>query len=397
MRQGSPSRPWGSCGSPDVGTRPTADARRSMRIALVVERFEPSGGGVEHAVWQIARGLADSGDEVHVIARRAADCRHVTLHRVSVPAFWQPVRVSRFSKRAGEEQRRSTFDIVHSFSRTRHQDVFHAGGGSHADYMRRNYGRVGSTARRLSPRHAVLLAIERRIFSDPSQTIQCVSEMVRSEIALRYGIPSTRLPVIHYGVDPHRFDPNRNASARPTLRSQWGAVDATVWLLAGSGWHRKGLDTALAALARTRDETAQLWIAGRDATPSWQRRADRLGVGSRIRFLGPRGDIEQIYAAADGLLLPTRYDAFGLVCLEAAASGIPVITSGAAGAAELLQDAGSVVSDPEDISGFAEAMDRLSDPKLRARLGNVGRQRAQDHDWPSHVGKLRSLYARIRA
>jgi UDP-glucose:(heptosyl)LPS alpha-1,3-glucosyltransferase len=367
-----------------------------MRIALVVERFEPSGGGVEHAVWQIARGLADSGDEVHVIARRAVDCPHVTVHHIPVPEFWQPLRVVQFSKRAHNAQRHAAFDIVHSFSRTIHQNVFHAGGGSHADYMRRNYSWGGAAARRLSPRHAVLLSMERRIFSDPKQTIQCVSEMVRKEIINRYGIPSTRLPVIHYGVDPDHFDPDRNSAIRPTLRSQWNAVDATVWLLAGSGWHRKGLDTALKALAQTREKNSHLWIAGRDSPRPWKKQAEKLGVGNRVRFLGPRDDLEKIYAAADGLLLPTRYDAFGLVCLEAAASGIPVITSRAAGAAELLADAGTVLENPEDVTGFAEAMDQLSDPNRRAQLGNVGRRRAQNHDWTSHVQRLRALYGRIR-
>lgn len=367
-----------------------------MRIALVVERFEPS-GGVESAVWHIAEGLAEAGDEVHVVARRAIECKHVTLHHVPVSDFWQPVRVSRFSSQAHKELRDSRFDIVHSFSRTRHQDVFHAGGGSHADYMRRNYGRAGATARRLSPRHAVLLSIERRIFRDPNQTIQCVSEMVRNEITLRYGTPSTRLPVIHYGVDTRRFDPDRNAHMRPALRSELGAIDATVWLLAGSGWHRKGLDTALEALSRTQDERAQLWVAGRDTPRAWERRAERLGVGSRVRFLGPRDDIENLYVAADGLLLPTRYDAFGLVCLEAAAAGIPVLTSGTAGAAELLADAGSVIEDPEDVTGFVEAMDRCADPNVRARFGNTGRLRAQEHDWTAHVRKLRALYSRVRA
>ncbi len=161
-----------------------------MRIALVVERFEPAGGGVEHAVWQIAHGLAQAGDEVHVIARRTAPCKAVTLHPVSVPSFWQPLRVSAFSRRAGREARRAGhgFDVVHGFSRTVHQDVFHAGGGSHAHYMARTYGKFGATLRRASPRHAALLGLERRIFADRSQTVQCVSEMVRAEICQRFGV-----------------------------------------------------------------------------------------------------------------------------------------------------------------------------------------------------------------
>jgi UDP-glucose:(heptosyl)LPS alpha-1,3-glucosyltransferase len=366
-----------------------------MRIALVVERFEPAGGGVEQVVWKVAHGLAEAGDEVHVITARGVDARAVELHRVEVPTFWQPLRVSRFVWKAARELERESFDVVHSFSRTLHQDVFNAGGGSHADYMRNTYGEWGVRARRLSPRHALLLAIERRIFENPQQTIQCVSRMVRNEIARRYRVPDSRLVLIYNGVDAQRFDPERHSRARWEERAHLRSQDATVWLLAGSGWRRKGLDTALRALAASRDQDSQLWVVGGDTTDAWHRLAVRLGVVERVRFLGPRSDLERVYAAADGLLLPTRYDAFGLVCLEAAASGIPVITSAAAGAAELLAEAGVVVSDPEDAAGFAEALDRLSDPSLREQLGERGRLVAEGCSWKTHVDALRSLYARV--
>ena len=123
--------------------------RSPMRIALVVERFEAGGGGVERVVWNVARELAQAGDEVHVIARRAQPADGITLHRVDVPAFWQPVRVIEFSRRAAQVQQRHGFDVVHSFSRTLHQDIVHGGGGSHADYMERAYGSLGARLRRV--------------------------------------------------------------------------------------------------------------------------------------------------------------------------------------------------------------------------------------------------------
>jgi UDP-glucose:(heptosyl)LPS alpha-1,3-glucosyltransferase len=95
------------------------------------------------------------------------------------------------------------------------------------------------------------------------------------------------------------------------------------------------------------------------------------------------------------LLLPTRYDAFANVCLEAAACGLAVVTSGANGCAELLAHAGLVVEDPEDAAGFGAALERLADPSLRAELGGAGRQLAEAHSWPTHVDTLRALYRRI--
>ncbi len=366
-----------------------------MRVALVVERFEAAGGGVENAVWNVARELVQAGDEVSVLARRATPAPGVNLHRISVPSFWQPLRVTSFAHRSRERLRELDFDIVHSFCRTLQQDVFHAGGGSHADYMQNTYGRAGTQLRRLSPRHAVQLSLERQIFCNPHTITQCVSKMVQREISARYGVPTSRLPVIEYGVDTERFAPEGNAHARAPLRSEFAAGDDTIWLFAGSGWRRKGLDTALEALARATTEALQLWIVGRDEPAAWRNRARRLGVIDRVRFLGERSDLERLYAAADGLLLPTRYDAFGLVCLEAAAAGRAVVTSADAGASELFGQCGRVMDSGARADAYAKTLDELCDRELRDELGARARQMALHHSWKRHVERLRSLYTDV--
>ena len=128
-----------------------------MRIALVVERYQPAGGGVEHAVWRTAQELAEAGDEVCVIARRAVEGSGARVVRLPSPSFWQPQRVSRFASRASAAlraaRREGSFDVVHSFCRTPGADCFHAGGGSHAHYMARTYGRSGARLRHASRIH----------------------------------------------------------------------------------------------------------------------------------------------------------------------------------------------------------------------------------------------------
>jgi UDP-glucose:(heptosyl)LPS alpha-1,3-glucosyltransferase len=369
-------------------------------VALVIERFQPR-GGVERAAWTVAHGLAAGGDEVHVFAREVAEEAargpepRPRAHRLRVAARWQPWRVLAFSRAARQAAPRGRFDVVHSFSRTRHQDLFRAGGGCHAAYMERAYGRAGARARRLSPRHAVLLGVERRVFGDASQTLQCNSEMVRDEIASRYAVPPERFAVIPNGVDVERFHPRRRREEGRRLRAALAPDAARVWLLAGHGFRRKGLDTALAALARRDVKDEVLWVAGADAPEPWRARAARLGLVDRVRFLGPRDDLPALYAAADALVLPTRYDAFANVCLEAAAAGLPIVTSGANGAARWLGAAALVVEDPEDADGLAAALDALGDPGHRAALGVSARARAETASWDAHLRALRALYARI--
>ena len=363
-----------------------------MRVALVIERFEPGRGGGEHVAWNVARELVNAGDDVHILCRQGDDAPGLTVERLATPSFWQPVRVRAFARNVRRALAGEDFDAVHSFSRTLNQDVMHVGGGSHFDYMQKTYGRHGARLRHMSPRHRTLLSLERRIFADPKLIAQCVSSMVQREIADRYGVPKARLPVIYCGVDIERFSPTRQGYARSRLREEFSAGNNTVWLLAGSGWRRKGLDVALEALALTSDTTTQLWVAGKDDPARWRALATRLGLDDRVRFLGERLDLEQVYAAADGLILPSRYDAFGLVCLEAAAAGLPVVTNRSVGASELFEECGVVIEHAEDARAYAKAIDALALPAARKELGDKALEMAGQHDWREHVAKLRRLY-----
>jgi UDP-glucose:(heptosyl)LPS alpha-1,3-glucosyltransferase len=370
-----------------------------MRIGLVIERFEPR-GGVEAAAWAIAHALVERGCEVHVFAREAEMTPGPQVHRLEVASAWQPWRVAAFSRAAARAAPRGDFDAVHSFSRTRHQDVLRTGGGCHAAYMERAYGRFGAAWRRASPRHATLLAIEGAALRDPSQRIHCNSTMVEAEILERYRVSPERISVIPNGVDLERFRPRSaedECGARALrLRGELGAEEGAVWLLLGHGEHRKGVDTALRALARAADRRAQLWLAGRHAEGGAAKLADELGVADRVRRLGTAHDPALLYAAADALVLPTRYDAFANVCLEAAACGLPVLTSGANGAAAWLGAAGLCVEDPEDVEGFAAALDTLGDPERRASLGRAARTRAETRSWAACASELCALYAELR-
>jgi UDP-glucose:(heptosyl)LPS alpha-1,3-glucosyltransferase len=370
-----------------------------VRVALVVERFEPGAGGVENAAWQLARGLARAGDEVRVIARRGAAGAGpgVAFERVRVPRGWQPLRVLAFSRAAALAARRAGCDLVYSLARTERQDVYRAGAGSHLDYLERRHAGAALRLRRLSPRHAALLALERRALGPGTRRVECRSEMVRAQLARRYGLAAERCAVLPGGVDLEAFHPARREREGPGLRRALAAGAGPVWLFAGSGFARKGLDVALRALAAGGPRDACLWVAGADRPRPWIRLARALGVAERVRFLGFRRDLAALLAAADALLLPTRYDAFANVCLEAAAAGLPVATSRANGAAELLAGCGPAPLEPEDAAGFAAALEALSERAARERWGAAARSVAERHGWDAHVAALRALFAEVCA
>ena len=124
---------------------------------------------------------------------------------------------------------------------------------------------------------------------------------------------------------------------------------------------RKGFFPLLGALARLADSGVKLLVAGRvDLTPHMDR-IKQLGMIGRIRATGPSADVGRFYAAADLFALPTYYEAWGLVIVEALASGLPVLTSRLAGASITVKEptTGLLLDDPHDEAEIADKLQRL--------------------------------------
>lgn len=402
-----------------------------LKIGLVIERFAPGAGGVERVAWEVAHELVRQGEHVTVLARAfERDPKHGSppepqlapstdpspgsrpgrLDPLPLPVSgtWQPLRVLHFSRRAAAATRGGAFDVVHGFARTHRQDLYRAGGGRHADYLARQHAPLARAFRRLSPRHRVLLGIERRVFRDPSQTIQCASRLVADALVEAEGVARERILLLPNGVDAARHAAPEAVEGGRILRRTFDAEDPgaeRVWLLPGSGWRRKGLAPLLEAIARAEDPGLRLWVAGRDAPAPWQARARALGVADRVRFLGLRDDLPRVYHAVDGMVLPTRYDPFANVTLEAASAGLPIVTTTANGAGEWLGD--GVVRLPTfapgrsgqaaEVGALVRALADLRDEAARRRLGTRARRAAAALDWPSHVRALRDAYREIAA
>lgn len=191
--------------------------------------------------------------------------------------------------------------------------------------------------------------------------------------------------VVPPGVDPHRFQP-RDAEARAAARRRFGIpVDVPLVLGVSRLVPRKGFDVVLAAVAGLDDAHVAIAGTGRDAG-RLQRRARRLG--ERAHFLGrvPDDDLPDLYACADvfAMLCRDRWagleaEGFGIVFLEAAACGVPVVAGRSGGSAEAVldQETGYVV-EPRDVAAVRAALERLlGDATLREKMGGAARRRAE--------------------
>jgi UDP-glucose:(heptosyl)LPS alpha-1,3-glucosyltransferase len=117
----------------------------------------------------------------------------------------------------------------------------------------------------------------------------------------------------------------------------------------------------------------------------------------RVIFCGPRKEIERYYAAADVFVFPTVYEPFGNVHLEALASGLPVITSGQSGAADIIRDGknGFVVQEPEDTGAIADRIGKMMDADRLSAMGSEARKLAEQFTFARHMREILQLYSDI--
>jgi UDP-glucose:(heptosyl)LPS alpha-1,3-glucosyltransferase len=355
-----------------------------VKVALVIEKFSPAGGAERQCV-NLARSLVSRGHEVHVFARVIAEGTGYTAHKVPVDGMF---RHTAFDMRSRKLLEKESFDIIHSYTRTSYQDILRLGGGTHKEYLIRTdpaYSFLGRIWRHLRPKERFELTLEQESFHPKaSRKIVAVSHRVKDEVIRHYGVPADKIVVIHNGVDSNEFKPS--AEARKLIRNQLGLEESDYMLLfVGSGFRRKGLDQAIAAVDRV--PSARLVVAGEG----------RVRPHPRVLMLGRRTDVAHLYAAADAFIFPTLYDPFPNATLEAMASGIPVIVSRVAGTSEIISGDSIIVEDPMNIDELAAAVKKLEDPAVRKPMGEAARAKALAHPFEKTIEANLALYDEVIA
>ena len=204
--------------------------------------------------------------------------------------------------------------------------------------------------------------------------------------------------MIHSGVDSERYTPENIPVYRDEIRKRHGLGNEPVLLLVGGDWGRKGVAEVITSLSMLDSRDAKLLVAGPGNAGAYRRMARAVGVEDRVVFVGETRDAWQYHAAADIFLLPTKYEAFGLAILEAMATGLPVLVSAVAGAAELIGDGvdGLLImspTDPEEIAARTDSL--LDDQELRRRLGASARLTAVRYNWARVAEKTVAVYKMI--
>ena len=324
-------------------------------------------GGMDRANYAIASYLARRGHTVHLVAHRAdaflAARPEVRVHNVPKPAgsyflggpfldHWGRYWARRISRAGGR--------VVVNAGNCAGKDV------SWVHYVHSAYEpRVAGPWHRRVRRelmHRVFVRNERR-YLRRARFVIANSRRTRDDLVAQLNLSPDRVAVVYYGSDPERFRPS-TPDERDELRRSLGLpTDRPLVAFIGAlGDRRKGFDIVLSAWSRLcadRRWDAQLVVVGTGAElPGWRERIASEGLADHVRFLGFRDDVPDLLRAVDGLVAPTRYEAYGLGVHEALCCGLPAFVSGRAGVAERYPPelADLLLPDPEDVGGLAERL-----------------------------------------
>ncbi|MEO8280408.1 MAG: glycosyltransferase family 4 protein [Ideonella sp.] len=221
-----------------------------------------------------------------------------------------------------------------------------------------------------------------------SRVIIAHSRLLSRQVQQHYGIAPGKIVVAYPPVDGERFSPV-TAQVRAQLRQQLDLPDdRPVFLLVSTGHARKGLDIAIAAVARA-SRPCLLVMAGRPPDID----------APNLRFLGYRSDIENVYRAVDATLLPSRYEPFGLVGVESVLCGTPVLIERGAGCAEVLLPPAALPFDLGDAGSLDAAVELALDRWQRdaLRIAEPRAALAYDPSVQAHLDVLLDWVERLRA
>ena len=264
-----------------------------------------------------------------------------------------------FAEVAQAELQTLKLDVTHDMGPGCCCDVFQPHGGSWLSTRQRKLATRARGIRFLKrvldpllPRHRDFHRLAERQYVNKRQVHVAVSRTVAEDLTRLHGIEPQRIRIVYNGVDTDHFSPGHRDSHRGIVRRRLGISErAIVLLIMAHNFRLKGVPALLRATKQLQsaDEQVHLLVVGGHRLGRWRRTAERLGVADAVTFTGTVDQTVPFYAAADIYVHPTFYDPCSLVLLEAAASGLPLITARRYnGAAELLCEGvdALLISDP---------------------------------------------------
>jgi UDP-glucose:(heptosyl)LPS alpha-1,3-glucosyltransferase len=376
-----------------------------MKIALIIKTFSLRKGGAERYAVRLAEALRREDHEVHIFADQWDDSVESGLifHRVQAgrgPAF---LKLLRFHRGCRRELQGAHFDVVHALAQAYPADVYRMSDGLFRHWLSLQYpNRLHRFLRcLLRPVYFFNLAAERKILKEGGgRWLIANSELCRRQAIDTYSVSPDRIERVYNSVDLKSFHPGVK-KFRSQIRKEHGIdPDAPLLLFSAMNFSRKGLAELIQSLSVVSASfpDVRVMVIGKGDPGPYRKLARALRIEERLIFAGAVKEPAPYYGAADLFVLPTHYDPFANVCLEAMACGLPVVTTRENGAAELIQEGvnGFVVESAREIGSLSEAIRRaLLHPK--DEMGRSAAETAAGFSQADHLKKVAQVYERAAA
>ncbi len=308
-----------------------------MNIIIIRKECGIHKGGAERYCLTLIKGLKKLNHNVILIGEfcDTETQRYVDFIPVKSKSLLSSISNLRFHKEVQKRLVNYKDYIIYSLSRTYPVDIYRVTDPLHIHHITINYNnKFKKIWTNISYRHRVLLDLEYKSLKN-AKLIITISKLDKKLVESYYHINPKKIKVIYNGVDQHLFT-LKVKDFRKTVRQQLGINNkVTCYLFPAMDFKRKGLNTLLLALTNIKFPF-KLLVAGNGPIKKYKKKAKQLGIADKIIFLGRCKDIEKLYGACDLMVLPTTYDPFGNVHLEALACGLPVLTTAQAGGSEIV-------------------------------------------------------------
>ena len=387
----------------------------SMHTSPLVQPGTGDSGGMNVYVRELSASLAQAGVDVRVYVRTWAEglaervsvepgfeVVHVPAGPVDLAKEALPGVVGEFADGVAEDLRGTDVDVLHAnywLSAVAAHDLKHRLDLPLVATFH-TLARVKAEAGDAEP--VARAAAEAQVIGCCDAI--CASNPVEAQQLMDfYAAPTDRIEMVPPGVDHAFFSPGDRNGARAAL----GLDDRPTLLFVGRIQPLKGLTVAVRALDLLPDRRSRLLVVGGpsgvDGGAEWERvRAlvAELGLQDRVEFMPPQPHhrLSTFYRAADVVLVPSRSESFGLVALEAAACGVPVVAAAVGGLRTLVRhDETGFLVDGRDAAAFAARVEELAaHPHRAVAMGVAAAEEARRYSWPTTAGRLRRLYADLR-
>lgn len=369
-----------------------------MRIALLKMRSK-SQGGLEKYASRIASEFAKKGVDLTFLTTQPPEHHSPGIEYCAFPVCRWPgfLRLEQFDRCASRWLKANPVDIVFGMERNRIQTHIRAGNGVHAAYLKSRLASEGPIKYGLcliNPLHRKILELEKSAFEFSGlKKIFVNSRMVQRELLEHYAVEPSKIEVIHNGVEwtEHASSFNDWERGKAEAMRNFGLNPNKLQLLfMGHGYRRKGLDQLIKALSMWKFKDFHLSVVGKERQiDCYRKKAEQLGLKDRISFFGPQKEVVPFYQMADALVIPSFYDPFANVTLEALSFGVYVVSSKTNGGHEILsEENGTVIENLASPESIIAALENCLKFRKTASSAEEVRNSVAHLDFSNQLSKL---------